>query len=181
MQHLYVCVYDDSRLLWFETLKILIKWDTPQSRHTPCDVIQEIRFVLRDMQHLFVCVYDDSRHVWFETLKKLIKWDTPQSRHTPCDVIQATWLFFLWHAAFVCVCLWRLAIRSSHDTGWRRPIRSLIFIGHFPQKWPLISGSFVCLCLWWLETLLIRVSPKLQIISHKRATKYRSLLRGNDL
>jgi len=34
-----------------------------------------------------------------------------------------------------CVCL--------QGTGWPRLIGSLIFIGHFLQKWPIFSGSFM--------------------------------------
>ena len=49
-----------------------------------------------------------------------------------CDVMYS----YVWRDSFRCV-TWLVY------TGWRRLIGSLIFIGHFPQKWPIFNGSFV--------------------------------------
>ena len=60
-----------------------------------------------------------------------------------CNTLPCTATFYL--TIYVSIYMyWYIHIYIYVFTaGWRRPIGSLIFISHFPQKWPRFSGSFV--------------------------------------
>ena len=67
----------------------------------------------------------------------------------------------------------------SKCTGWRRLIGSLIFMGHFPQKWPVFSGSFV------ENDLQLRgyyeSSPSCSTLTSEHSLLYRALLQKRPI
>jgi len=69
-------------------------------------------------------------HTWCVGGIRVLAW---QYMYVYCSVLQ--------FAAMCCSALQCAAVQNE-GTGWQRPIGCLIFICHFPQKSPIVSGSF---------------------------------------
>jgi len=92
---------------------------------------------LRRFSHLYVRTYI---YVCALTIHKMHEWFSDM-RDSDSGV-SADFVGLIenvWHELF-CVCV--VCCLLLNFTGWRRVIGCLIFIGHFPQKSPRISGSF---------------------------------------
>ena len=98
--------------------------------------------------HIYLCIGVSHTHTfWIDAFKHTQKRTCMYTRmHTRMHVLWVhTYMYaYAWACmhAYVLVQIQSCMI-SSRSTGWPRLTWSLIFIGHFPQRWPIFSGSFV--------------------------------------
>ena len=91
--------------------------------HVPCEYV---------MLHV-----NESRHRWMRHITYVWKWHMDTRENDTWTHVKMT------HVKMTHGHTWKWHMDTRHlNTGWQRLIGCLIFIGHFPQQNPIISGSF---------------------------------------